>query len=225
MNKKFANLVFALSMITVSCAAFLMGQAAMPTAKGNVIKIKTIEELTTLLAKGDFVVVYFGSLSCGPCKTFYPIYEELARENPDVIFIEVTYGVVPNCELLLNKYAIRAFPTFIFFDKEGNKTNSFSGGSERTKGKIEQEIALLKTGKSKQSMVVSEVQPKGTRPPQPQQQSAQPNQPMSTGASSTTQPHAQPQQHAQPMQAKTKPTPSPKRKQVRRPRQQSQVTR
>lgn len=224
MNTRFAQLVLLCALVTSFTLARL--DAAQ---EGTIIKIKTAEELNNYIGKGKFVVLYFGSLTCGPCKTFHPIYEELARENSDVVFLEVTYGVVPNCEFLLNKYAVRAFPTFIFFDKEGKKTNSFSGGSERTKGKIEQEIALLKTGKSKQTMVVSEVQPQGARPPQQpsQQQVQQPSaqqapqmtQPQQNAACAT-QPQAQPMQKMQPARS-ARPTPSPKRKQVRRPRQQS----
>jgi thiol-disulfide isomerase/thioredoxin len=173
MYTRLVFLAISLSIASLYDITFSTIQAAQP--QGSVIRIKTGAELNTYIGKGDYVVVYFSSLTCGPCKAFHDTFEELAQQFPDVVFIEVTYGVVPDAANLINKYVVRSFPTFIFFDKEGNKTNSFSGGSERTKEKIETEIAKLKAGMSRQSTVVSEVQPQGGARPaqQPAVSSAQ----------------------------------------------------
>lgn len=113
---------------------------------GSVINITSVSEFDGYLKSGNYVVAYFSSLICGPCKTFHDTYYAMAKEYPDVIFLENCYGTFSGSETLENRYAIRAHPTFVFFDKSGTKKSAFSGTSERTKAKIAGEIVQLKDG-------------------------------------------------------------------------------
>ncbi len=157
-------------------------QAAEMTQKagGSVIFIKSIEEFDRYVKSGNFVVAYFGSATCGPCKAFHDTYYAMAKEYPDVIFLEICYGSFKGSETLEARYAIRSHPTFVFFDKSGNKKSSFSGASERTKAKIAGEISLLKGGSCPQSTVSYQGQPQQMpstmqQPAAPQGRMAQPH--------------------------------------------------
>ncbi len=163
MHKKFIqNLT--LTIMATGFLAFNTQIAQSATAGSSIIKIKTAAELDNYVGKGKVTVVFFSSLTCNPCKMFHPSYEQLAQENPDVTFVEVTYGVVSGCDLLLNKYNIRGFPGFVFFDKDGNKTDSFSGAGERTKDKIQLAIMKAKSGTVSAQPAVSAPQPAAQQP-------------------------------------------------------------
>jgi thiol-disulfide isomerase/thioredoxin len=209
MNKKITQIIFSAIMMC----------ALNSSVEATLIHVKSATELQTELDKGNYVVVYFSSQTCGPCKAFNPIFEEIARQFPDVIFIKVVYGLVQGCEVLLNKYGIRSFPTFVFFDKDGKKTNSFSGANDNTKGKIIGEIAKLKAGVSTQQTVVSTPVKPGSQDAYPSQQ--QPEQPvMAQNQVKITYPEAT--MADQPMQRQqAQPTKSPRRKMNRRPRQRT----
>lgn len=169
-------LLLTASISTVSLCA--QGQANLVQA-GGVIKLKSAGEFEQYLGKGKIIVVLFSSLTCGPCKSFHPIYEQIARENSDVLFLEVIYGQTSGsdnlCQTsgsdnLLNKYSIRAFPSFVFFNAQGNKINLITGANENTKNKILGEIAGLKSGTPQAQQPVAsaaQVQPKVVAPAQP----------------------------------------------------------
>jgi len=157
---------------------------------GSVVFIKSIEEFNRYLKSGNFLVVYFGSPTCGPCKVFHDTYHAMAKEYPDLIFLEVSYGAFNESESLLTKYAVRSFPTFVFFDKSGIKKSSFSGTSERTKAKIAGEIVMLKEGKCVQAVVTEQ---------QPQQHPSQPQSMMQQASRQTQQPVMQQPVVQQPM--------------------------
>lgn len=69
--------------------------------------------------KGMVTLVDLGAKKCIPCKMMAPILEELAKEyqgKAAIVFIDV-WQYTDQAE----KYRIRAIPTQIFFDKQGNE--------------------------------------------------------------------------------------------------------
>ena len=82
------------------------------------------EPQKTDTTQADSVVVTFielGSVNCVPCKMMQPIMDEIEKEYPNqvkVVFHDVwTDKGKPYAE----KYGIRAIPTQIFLDKDGNE--------------------------------------------------------------------------------------------------------
>ncbi len=63
----------------------------------------------------DKSILYFTATWCPPCKMIKPIYENMAKENPEVAFGKV--DVDDNAEAAA-KYEISGVPTFILFAKE-----------------------------------------------------------------------------------------------------------
>lgn len=61
---------------------------------------------------GDkLIVIDFFAMWCGPCKMIAPKYEELSKENTNVIFLKVD---VDDNEEIAVKYEISSMPTFVF---------------------------------------------------------------------------------------------------------------
>lgn len=75
--------------------------------------------------KGMVTMVDIGAKKCIPCKMMAPIMEELEKEYKDrasILFVDVSE--YPD---EAKKYGIRAIPTQIFYDKDGNEIWRHSG--------------------------------------------------------------------------------------------------
>ncbi|XP_029470811.1 thioredoxin [Rhinatrema bivittatum] len=92
--------------------------------------IQTLDEFhQTLKDAGDkLVVIDFTATWCGPCKNIAPIFEQLAKQNPDVLFFKVdvdeAQDVAAFCE-------IACMPTFLFY-KSTIKVHEFRGANKDT---------------------------------------------------------------------------------------------
>lgn len=59
----------------------------------------------------------FGATWCHPCKMFKPIIDEVAKDFPDVEFVDVDVDDKPD---LATKNNIRSIPTYIISDEQDN---------------------------------------------------------------------------------------------------------
>uniref|UniRef100_A0A8C6UDP7 Thioredoxin n=1 Tax=Neogobius melanostomus TaxID=47308 RepID=A0A8C6UDP7_9GOBI len=101
-----------------------------------VLKFSDFEE--ELKAAGSkLVVVDFTASWCGPCKMIAPVFEKMADENKDVVFLKVD---VDEASDVSEKCGISSMPTFQFY-KNGEKLEQFSGASEE---KLRATVAKLK---------------------------------------------------------------------------------
>jgi thioredoxin 1 len=69
--------------------------------------------------KGMVTMVDLGATSCIPCKMMAPILQKLEKEyegKAAIVFIDVWKDKKP-----AQRFRIRAIPTQIFFDKDGNE--------------------------------------------------------------------------------------------------------
>ena len=98
----------------------------------------SLNELQLLCEKEEGVcVVDFGATWCGPCQRIAPVFQKLAEEMPDVVFVKVD---VDENEETAGACGIQAMPTFQYY-KNGAKVHEFSGASE---DKIKEAIAKFK---------------------------------------------------------------------------------
>uniref|UniRef100_A0A8C6WUN3 Thioredoxin n=1 Tax=Neogobius melanostomus TaxID=47308 RepID=A0A8C6WUN3_9GOBI len=88
-------------------------------------------------AGSKLVVVDFTASWCGPCKMIAPVFEKMADENKDVVFLKVD---VDEASDVSEKCGISSMPTFQFY-KNGEKLEQFSGASEE---KLRATVAKLK---------------------------------------------------------------------------------
>jgi thiol-disulfide isomerase/thioredoxin len=91
---------------------------------GTVQVPASIEELERVLTSAPCAIIFFTSQTCPPCKTIYPLYDELAAEAAyKGIFIKVDIGSSLDISM---KYSVQATPTFITF-LNGEQENRWSG--------------------------------------------------------------------------------------------------
>lgn len=94
--------------------------------EGKVHLVTNLAQLDQLLAKSQHscAVIFFTSATCPPCKTLYPLYDELAGEAEDRgVLIKVDTSKAFD---VAQRYSISATPTFITFLK-GKQENRWSG--------------------------------------------------------------------------------------------------
>ncbi|MGH0123853.1 UNVERIFIED_CONTAM: hypothetical protein FKN15_063403 [Acipenser sinensis] len=72
------------------------------------------------------VIVDFTATWCGPCKMISPVFEELAQDHKDVVFLKVD---VDDAQDVAEMCKVSSMPTFQFF-KNGQKVEEFSGANK-----------------------------------------------------------------------------------------------
>mmetsp|Transcript_30649 Transcript_30649/g.34941 ORF Transcript_30649/g.34941 Transcript_30649/m.34941 type:complete len:126 (-) Transcript_30649:342-719(-) len=97
---------------------------------GKVVHCSNEEDYYEILERADnkLVVVDCFAEWCPPCKAIAPVFEALAQQHPEVVFLKVDVDQMPSIKSILNVWAM---PTFAFL-KHGSKVGSFVGAKEST---------------------------------------------------------------------------------------------
>lgn len=85
------------------------GDEIAPISKKNLFYIKTDSEYQAIPNKRD-AVLYFYADWCGPCQNQAPIFEEVSREFPDVMFYKIN---IDTCRQATQSKGVRSIPTII----------------------------------------------------------------------------------------------------------------
>lgn len=96
--------------------------------EGQVLHCHSEESYRAALhAAGDrLVVIDCFATWCPPCQQMAPVFDKLAGDYPDVVFIKMDMDQVP--AFLKSELSVWALPTFVFF-KHGKKAGSFMGAN------------------------------------------------------------------------------------------------
>lgn len=76
--------------------------------------VKTAE-FDSIVTGNDIVLVDFWAPWCGPCKSFAPVFEQVAEENPDLTFVKIN---TDEESALAGSFAIRSIPTLMIFREQ-----------------------------------------------------------------------------------------------------------
>lgn len=88
----------------------------------------TVDELkTTISGHNGLVVVKFGSTTCLPCKRVKMLLPGMAKDFPQVLFINAEVDLDPE-RALAKEYNITSVPNIQFF-KEGNLVDNVLGAA------------------------------------------------------------------------------------------------
>ncbi|KAK3721482.1 hypothetical protein LTR37_003038 [Vermiconidia calcicola] len=94
-------------------------------AYGSVLNVTSLSVLEKHLqnASATVATIFFTSSTCGPCKVAYPMFDQLAGQYPQSLFIKVD---INSARDVAANYQIRATPTFMTFSK-GTKRDEWTG--------------------------------------------------------------------------------------------------
>lgn len=111
----------------IAAAIFVVYRMMQPPSTSPVPEADTSSSNMTAVspATGRVTMIDLGANECIPCKMMAPILEELKKEydgRADIIFIDV--WKFPD---QAKKYGIRAIPTQIFFDADGQEVYRHTG--------------------------------------------------------------------------------------------------
>jgi thioredoxin 1 len=93
-----------------------MGYLIIEQNRCNVAVIElTKENFEQTITSNDIVLIDFWAPWCGPCKSFAPIYEEVAGKNEGVVFAKVN---TEEEQELAGHFQIRSIPTLMIFREQ-----------------------------------------------------------------------------------------------------------
>ncbi|KAI5368084.1 Putative PPPDE peptidase domain, armadillo-like helical, PUL domain, Thioredoxin [Septoria linicola] len=92
---------------------------------GSVVNLTDSSALDTHLAGAadSCTTIFFTSSTCGPCRLAYPMFDRLAEQYPQALFVKVD---INSAREISSRYQIRATPTFMTISK-GVKHDEWTG--------------------------------------------------------------------------------------------------
>jgi len=86
--------------------------------------VKVITDVTEIPQDSKVVIDFFADW-CGPCKRVAPLFIELAKKFPNIVFLKVD---VDSAEEVAEGFGVTALPTFLFLNK-GNIYKKIEGAN------------------------------------------------------------------------------------------------
>jgi thioredoxin 1 len=117
--------IIIISVAVISIVAFYNVMQPPTTSIAPGMNGSTTNPISIGPTSGRVTMIDLGATECIPCKMMAPILEELEKEyegRADIIFIDVWKAPEQ-----AKKFGIRAIPTQIFFDTEGNEYYRHTG--------------------------------------------------------------------------------------------------
>lgn len=122
----------------------------------------SVGELDRMLALAPCAIIFFTSQTCPPCKTLYPLYDELAaKATYKGSFVKVDVGASLDISI---KYSVQATPTFITF-LNGSQENRWSSADPSVlRWNVQMLLAMAWPPHSHESLQLSALRGATTKP-------------------------------------------------------------
>lgn len=107
---------------------------------GSVLTVTSLSEMERHLqsASKTVAIIFFTSSTCAPCKLAYPMFDQLAEQHQQALFVKVDINAAHD---VASHYQIRATPTFMTFSR-GAKQDEWQGADPNLlKANVERAIA------------------------------------------------------------------------------------
>tara|TARA_Y100000996_G_C22513977_1_gene639645 strand:- start:366 stop:722 length:357 start_codon:yes stop_codon:yes gene_type:complete len=69
------------------------------------------KDLDKILERNKYIIIDFSAEWCGPCKQFFPIFQQLDKQYKNIEFVKID---VDKCSDISDTYNISVLPTFLF---------------------------------------------------------------------------------------------------------------
>lgn len=99
----------------------------------ELVEIDNLDRLLDTISANDTVVVEFGAVWCGPCRSFLPHYKKFAEANPDIVCVKVDVDTDPG---FVQRFRIQSVPQ-VFLFKNGEYVKHLES---RTVIKLQEEL-------------------------------------------------------------------------------------
>src|SRR5680860_497021 len=82
--------------------------------EGVIFKVSQTEHFNKLMivSEDKFVIIDYNAPWCGPCKKIAPIYKQLAKDNPEIVFATMDTDELPQ---VTEGEQVSSLPTFILY--------------------------------------------------------------------------------------------------------------
>lgn len=75
----------------------------------------TQDNFETVINQKEIIIMDFWAEWCGPCKSFSPIFTEVAEKNPDIIFAKINIDKETE---LATAFAVRSIPQIVIMKQD-----------------------------------------------------------------------------------------------------------
>lgn len=103
---------------------------------GNVGRVSRVEDWNAWMnmSSSQPVVVKFSASWCGPCRAIAPYFAELAKANPNIVFLEVD---VDEAEEIASFVGVCSMPTFQVYRRVKKVDELVGASKDRLKALVE----------------------------------------------------------------------------------------
>nr|ACG24509.1 thioredoxin H-type [Zea mays]ACG25250.1 thioredoxin H-type [Zea mays]ACG25603.1 thioredoxin H-type [Zea mays] len=128
----------------MAASAAAAAAAATPVAptEGTVIAIHSLEEWSIQIEEANsakkLVVIDFTATWCPPCRAMAPIFADMAKKSPNVVFLKVD---VDEMKTIAEQFSVEAMPTFLFMREGDVKDRVVGAAKEELARKLELHMA------------------------------------------------------------------------------------
>ncbi|XP_021302062.1 uncharacterized protein LOC8067139 isoform X2 [Sorghum bicolor] len=117
-------------------------RSAAKAAEAPVIAIQSLDEWSSQVCPDKLVVVFFTASWCRPSHRMDPVFADLAKKNPNVVFLKVDVDV-GEMSIIAKQLSVNGVPTFLFMREGTVKDRVLGADKEELEEKLLEQLSLM----------------------------------------------------------------------------------